>query len=286
MTIAISLIPGVDQIIRRGDRGRRSEAARRIADLFFEDAAKLRPEHINLFDGLLIALVPHTDVIARIDLAERLSRLDRAPRILVRQLAREDEIMVAGPLLRRSPVLDETCLIEIARDQGQDHLLAMSERPTLSADVTDILICRGDRDVVRRAAGNGGARFSEFGYSELVSRASFDGVLTLTVGKRHDLSDAHLKTLVSRRSLLGLSKWSGDGCLTSSSRSARPRSRRQLRTSMARQDRSRAPGISSRLSAPFWRSMSPAASTKARCSALREAINMRRPSPRWQRCRV
>lgn len=195
VTIAISLIPGLDQIVRQG--GRRSEAARRIADLFFEDAAKLRPEHINLFDGLLIALVPHTDVTARIDLAERLSRLDRAPRILVRQLAREDEIMVAGPLLRRSPVLDEPCLIEIARDQGQDHLLAMSERPTLSADVTDILVCRGDRDVVRRAAGNGGAQFSEFGYSELVSRASFDGVLTLTVGKRHDLSDAHLKTLVA-----------------------------------------------------------------------------------------
>ncbi|MGJ4941156.1 DUF2336 domain-containing protein [Bradyrhizobium sp. HKCCYLS1011] len=197
MSAATLLIPGLDQIVRQGDPERRTEAARRIADLFFEDVARLRPEHINLFDGLLIELVPQTDVHVRIDLAERLSRLERAPRILVRQLAGEDEIMVAGPLLRRSPVLDESYLIAVARDRGQDHLLAMSERPTLSSSVTDILVRRGDRDVVRRAAGNIGAQFSELGYSELISRASFDGVLTLTVGKRDDLPDAHLKTLIA-----------------------------------------------------------------------------------------
>lgn len=197
MTAATSLIPGLDDILRQGDRERRTEAACRIADLFFEDAAKLRPEHINLFDGLLIELVPQADIQVRVDVAERMSRLDRVPRILVGQLAREDEIMVAGPLLRRSPALDEASLVEIARDRGQGHLLAMSERRTLSTDVTDILVRRGDRDVVRQTAGNHGAQFSETGYAELITRAGFDGVLTLTVGKRDDLSDAHLKALVA-----------------------------------------------------------------------------------------
>jgi uncharacterized protein (DUF2336 family) len=197
MTAARSLIPGLDQIVRHGAPERRSEAARRIAELFFEDAPTLRSQHIDLFDDLLIDLVPHADLHARVDLAERLSRLARAPRVLVGRLARENEIMVAGPLLRRSPVLDEDVLIEIAEVKGQSHLLAMSERPRLSPDLTDVLVRRGDRDVVRRTASNDGAKFSSSGYSRLVDRASKDGVLTLTVGRRDDLSDAHLKMLLA-----------------------------------------------------------------------------------------
>ena len=95
---------------------------------------------------------------------------------------------IAGPLLRRSPVIDEQMLIEIASAKGQGHLLAMAERPTLSPDLTDVIVRRGDRDVVRRAAGNAGAAFSQDGYSTLIKRASQDGVLTLTVGQRDDLS--------------------------------------------------------------------------------------------------
>jgi len=69
--------------------------------------------------------------------------------------------LIAGPLLRRSPVIDEGALIDIARIKGQGHLLAMSERPALSPGVTDVIVRRGDRDVVRRAAGNAGALFHQ-----------------------------------------------------------------------------------------------------------------------------
>ena len=62
----------------------------------------------------------------------------------------------------------------------------MSERPTLSPDLTDVIVCRGDRDTVRRAAGNAGALFSQSGYSALIRRANQDGVLTLTVGQRDE----------------------------------------------------------------------------------------------------
>ena len=64
--------------------------------------------------------------------------------------------------------------------KGQGHLLAMSERPALSPDLTDVIVRRGDREVVRRAAGNAGARFRSDGYSALIKRAGQDGVLTLT----------------------------------------------------------------------------------------------------------
>jgi uncharacterized protein (DUF2336 family) len=197
MTAVTSLIPGLDEIVRYGDPKRRTEAARSIAELFFQDAAKLRPDHVELFDGLLIDLVPRAELHARIDLAERLSLLSNAPRNLVGRLARENEILVAGPVLRRSPVVDEVTLVEIARQKGQGHLLAMSERARLSPDVTDVLVARGDRDVIRRAAGNSGAEFSETGYSELIQRARKDGVLTLKVGQRDDLSAEGLKELLT-----------------------------------------------------------------------------------------
>jgi uncharacterized protein (DUF2336 family) len=165
--------------------------------LFFQDAEKLGPELVDLFDNLLIDLVPHAELGSRADLAERFSHLSNAPPHLVEQLARENEIMVAGPVLRRSPVLDEAVLVEIARLKGQGHLLAMTERPTLSPVITDVLVERGDRDVVRRAAGNAGASFSPGGYSELIKRAAQDGVLTLKLGQREDLSGEHLKQLLN-----------------------------------------------------------------------------------------
>src|ERR1700704_1388571 len=92
MTVATSLIPGLDEIVRHGDPKRRAEAARRIAELYLQAAANLRSDHVDLFDRVLIGLVPHTETAARADLAERLSILANAPRGLVGQLAGEDEI--------------------------------------------------------------------------------------------------------------------------------------------------------------------------------------------------
>jgi uncharacterized protein (DUF2336 family) len=212
MALAPSLIPGLEEIVKNGDPKRRAEAARRISELFLAGAATLRPDHVDLFDGILVDLVPHAELDARTDLAERLSLLANAPRTLVVQLARENEIAIAGPLLRRSPVLDEAALIEIAAARGQDHLMAMTERPTLSPDLTDVIVRRGDREVVRRTARNEGASFSQAGYSTLIQRANHDGVLTLAVGQRADLSAPQLKELLAgsidivRRRLLDVVK--------------------------------------------------------------------------------
>ena len=114
----------------------------------------------------------------RAELAERLSVLANAPRGLVGQLAHDDEIAIAGPLLRRSPLIDEKMLIEIASDEGPGssagdggtaHAFNRSHRRHRP---------RGDREVVRRAAGNAGAAFSSSSYSTLIKRAGQDGVLT------------------------------------------------------------------------------------------------------------
>jgi uncharacterized protein (DUF2336 family) len=212
MAFATSLIPGLDEIVRGDDPNRRDEAARRIAELFFEGAAGFGPEHVEFFDGILTKLMPRTDVVVRADIADRLAPLANAPRNLVCQLALDDEIVIAGPLLRHSAVVDESVLIEIAREKGQEHLLAMTERPALSTGLTDVIVDRGDQEVVRATAGNAGAAFSPSGLSTLVTRAKHDGLLTLTMGQRDDLPDENLKELLAgsidavRRRLLETAK--------------------------------------------------------------------------------
>jgi uncharacterized protein (DUF2336 family) len=198
MAVAYSLIPGLDDIVKYGDSKRRADAIRKISDLFVQGAAGYLPSHVDLFDGILVSLVPRTEIEARSELAERLSTFANAPPLLVRQLVRDDEARIAGPLLSNSPLIDEPTLVEIARLKSQLHLLAIAARSTLSTPITDVIVRRGDREVVRKVAGNSGAHFSQAGYSGLIRRAGEDGVLALAVGQRDDLSAPMLKDLLER----------------------------------------------------------------------------------------
>lgn len=197
MAAATSLIPELEEIVRHGDPGRRAKAIRSISDLLVQGAGLFGADHIALFDGVLTGLLPHTEIAARVELAQRLASLADAPPRLVHQLALADEIAVAGPLLQDSPVLDEATLVEVARTKTQDHLLALSGRAMIAPAVTDVVVRRGERDVVRRLAGNAGARFSDDGYGKLIRRAADDGMLAIAVGQRADLSAPQLHALLS-----------------------------------------------------------------------------------------
>lgn len=196
MALATSAIPELDAIVKGGDPRRQADVIRKISDLFAQGAAHFQPKHVELFDGILIGLVPLVEIDTRARLAEQLAPIPNAPPELVGLLVHEDEIAIAGPLLRSSPLIDEPTLIEIAGAKGQGHLFAISERATLSPPVTDVIVTRGDRDVVRSVAGNSGAQFSSSGYSGLIHRASDDGSLALAIGRRHDISQLQLKELL------------------------------------------------------------------------------------------
>src|SRR5207237_683231 len=98
----------------------------------------------------------------------------------------------AGPVLRRCGAISEEVLIDSARTKGQDHLLAISDRPSLSEIVTDVLVERGDKRVALSVAGNLGAKFSETGLSALVSRTETDDELAVRLWSRPDVPRASL----------------------------------------------------------------------------------------------
>jgi uncharacterized protein (DUF2336 family) len=148
-----------------------------------------------LFDDVMNRLVNEIEHSARAAFGETISTIANSPPKVTRTLALDDSIDVAGPVLRRSECLDDETLIAGAKIKGQDHLLAISQRKRLSEGVTDVLVERGDQKVVISTAANAGARFSEFGYSTLVTRSENDSELALLVWARPEIPREFLLTL-------------------------------------------------------------------------------------------
>jgi uncharacterized protein (DUF2336 family) len=195
MNVSGDIMDDLEELIASKDIGSRAEALRRVTDLFASGTAKFSPDHVALFDEVMRQLLREIDVSARAAFGNRLVGLAEAPPQVMRELALDDEIAVAGPILRGAAQLDGETLVEGARTKGQEHLLAISRRPYLSESVTDVLVERGNREVALSTAGNAGARFSDYGYSTLVQRSEDDGDLAVCVWSRVDIPRQHLLRL-------------------------------------------------------------------------------------------
>ena len=193
----MSVVTEVEGAIASGDQARRMGMLRRMTSLFTEEAARLDENQVAAFDEVILRLSRDIETRARVELSERLADVANAPRQVVRRLAFDEAVEVAGPVLERSTRLDEGDLVQIAKERGQGHLYALSRRATLSERVTDMIVIRGDQTVVRSVAGNGGARFSGGGFSVLTERARDDETLQTTLAKRRDVPPAHQAQLVA-----------------------------------------------------------------------------------------
>ena len=184
---SFSLIDELNEAVAAGDAKRRLRIMLRIADLFAAGARNYSGQQIAVFDDVLQELTADIELGARAELAHRRARIDGAPPRVVRSLAFDDAIEVAGPVLTHSAQLTDGDLIENASTKSQAHLLAIAQRLQLSEAVTDVLVARGDRRVVNKVVRNRGARFSLAGYEKLTVHARRDKRLTLALGRRGDL---------------------------------------------------------------------------------------------------
>jgi uncharacterized protein (DUF2336 family) len=179
-----SLLDELQSTLAHGTVARRVETLRRVTDLFLNGAVDYSDEQIDLFDDVFQCLIHHIEVSAKALLANRLAPIDTAPPQTIRTLAFDDIIEVAGPVLTQSMRLDDATLIETARSKSQAHLMAISRRKVLSDAVTDVLVQRGNDEVVQSTVNNPGAEFSERGFTRLVSRAEGDDELATCLGLR------------------------------------------------------------------------------------------------------
>ncbi len=195
-----TLIDELESVIASGGLGRRANVLQRVTDLFVDNAGQLSGRQIALFDDVMKRLLNEIDAKAGAMFGERIAGMATAPPGIVQQLALNDSIDIAGPVLTRSERIDDDVLVQSAMTKSQDHLLAISKRRTLHETVTDVLVERGNHQVAVNIAENSGACFSEFGYTALVGRAEVDRDLAVSVWKRSDIPRQHLLTLFAAAS--------------------------------------------------------------------------------------
>jgi uncharacterized protein (DUF2336 family) len=194
----LSLIPELEDVVQRGTRAKRAEALQRITALFLAGASRYSDEHVGLFDDVFGLLIEQIETQARAELSTNLAPVRNAPVNVLRKLAKDDDIAVAGPVLKLAAGLPEADLVDVASTKGQAHLKAISRRSALGDAVTDVLVSRGDRDVARRVADNRGARISEKSFKHLVKRAEEDGILAEKVGLRPDIPAPLFRDLLTK----------------------------------------------------------------------------------------
>lgn len=207
LNAALSIVDEVETAINAGSAEKRLETIKRVTDLFLASAGNFDKEQIKLFDVVLERLVKTieiraiADVSARIALAEMSSQLApiaQSPSSVVRRLAKNDEITIAGPVLAESARLSTEDLVEIAETKGEQHLLAVSGRWWLNEVVTDAILARRYPTVSRRIVNNPGARVSAAGFAIVVAQAESDPELAVETGIRIDLPPELRHQLLSR----------------------------------------------------------------------------------------
>jgi uncharacterized protein (DUF2336 family) len=198
MSAAASLIPELEDVIAHGTRAKRAEMLERITALFVHGSDRYSDDQVALFDEVFSLLIAEIETKARAALSGRLAPLDNAPPKVLRTLAHDDDVAIAGPVLKLAKHLHESDLVTLAEIRSQAHLRAISERSSLGEAVTEVLVRRGDRDVARQVAENHGARISETGFVRLVARAENDGVLAEKVGLRPDIPPHMFRELLSK----------------------------------------------------------------------------------------
>ena len=198
MTETTDVMQDLNDAIERGSAESRAQALWHATDILV--GGEFSEEQIRIFGDVITRLADEIEEAARAELSRRLSHSDNAPLKVVQMLAFDDAIEVAGPVLQFSPRLDVKSLVANIRVKGQPHLLAIARRATVPVEVTDELVTRGDQEVVQSVVTNDGARFSDFGFRQMIKRAETDNALAEQVGLRKEIPPAMFRQLIAKAS--------------------------------------------------------------------------------------
>ena len=193
-----SFLRDLDEAVSRGTPESRKRALWHTTDLMI--AGSYSDDEIWTFGEVIGRLADEIEVAARSHLAKRLASFDRAPVNIIHKLAFDDEIEVAGPVLRESERLEPYALVANVCLKGQTHMLAISERKSIEESVTDVLVTRGNQEVVNSVARNNGARLSDFGFLHMIQRAEGDSILAEQLGLRKDIPRHVFQQLIAKAS--------------------------------------------------------------------------------------
>lgn len=160
----------VERLARDNAPAERARIAAKVAASL--DALE-HPAERALVEAVLRLLVEDVAAEVRRALAEAVAASEDVPGWVVRKLA-QDEIAVAEPVLRESPLLSDEELIAIVKTNAMQYALAVAARTRLSEAVCEALLARGEAEVAAELLGNPGARLSRAALERVVEEHGRD----------------------------------------------------------------------------------------------------------------
>lgn len=124
------------EFIRASDSEARRDHLARTTGTLARFSDELDVDQRYLFDRMLVMLARSVDASARARLAVTIAAMPHAPRGITRVLAYDDDITVAGPILRASTRLDESDLIAIAKTKTREHVREITQRSHLGTTLS------------------------------------------------------------------------------------------------------------------------------------------------------
>ncbi|HYD89178.1 MAG TPA: DUF2336 domain-containing protein [Vitreimonas sp.] len=174
------------ELAKLSDSERRRDLLREVTDLFFETSKTRNARESALFDEVLqmVAAEMQDEVLA--ELSATFCDAADAPVGLLRDLANHS-FEIAGPILRRSKVLDEQTLVQVVNYQSQAHIKAVAQREDVSETLSDAIVKFGDDHALDALLRNDGAKMSRAGMETAVDRARRNAMLHEGVVTRADM---------------------------------------------------------------------------------------------------
>src|SRR5277367_3604670 len=125
MTEPKSLLAELEDAVSRGTAESCLKALWHATDILI--GGRYSEDQIWTFGEIIGRLAEEIEIAARVRLANKLAPSNNAPGNVIKKLAFDESIDVAGPVLRVSERIDAKTLVENARSQSQQHLLAISK---------------------------------------------------------------------------------------------------------------------------------------------------------------
>lgn len=171
------------QLAKDDDTMERVELAKVMVDML---SLELKPRESELVTDVLLELIRQAEVDLRQALSARLAHIEGIPLRMILHLA-NDEIRVADPILRHSPVLQDMDLVYIIKSQQTSHWQAIAARKSLSGQVINVLADTGDVDTAVTLAENKTITLTDYALNLFVPLAGQSDKLAQPLLTRPDL---------------------------------------------------------------------------------------------------
>jgi uncharacterized protein (DUF2336 family) len=154
-----------------GSGERRRELLLQLTNIFMDTGPQRTEQEGALFDDIFAVVAADLETSVKAELAHKIAFSGPPLGRIARRLAMEP-IAIARPVVEHSRLLLDSDLLEVVRDKGGDHHLAVARRRDLGPIVSDALVDTGSDRVLSTLLENETARLTRATFEKVANRAS------------------------------------------------------------------------------------------------------------------